>query len=411
MQRHTPLGANKAYRFSRYQVFLIWVLTFLQFTIILDFMILAPLGAILMPEMKITPAQFGIVVSVYAFSAGIAGLLAAGFADRFDRKRFLLFFYVGFLVGTLLCGVAPTYEFLLMARVITGLFGGVIGSIISAITTDLFPLQMRGRVMGFMQTAFAGSQILGLPIGLFLASHWGWRMPFLMIVAIASVVGVVIFFFLNPIDAHLVLEKNENFFLHLKNTLFVPLNFQAFATTALLSTGGYMLMPFGSAFTVHNLGISVEQLPMIYMCTGLSVIVIGPLVGRASDAVGKFNVFLFGSLMTAIMVYIYTHLQTATLALAVTINALMFVGIFSRIIPAQSLMSAIPAPNIRGSFMAISSSVQQISGGVAAVLGGLIVSEGSNGSLQNFPTLGWVVNGAMMITLFMVYRIHRHVPE
>src|ERR1700678_1204352 len=149
--------------FSRYQSILVALLALVQFTIIIDFMIMSPLGAIIMPALDISAAQFGVAVSAYAFSAATSGILAAGFADRFDRKRLLLFFYVGFICGTLLCGIAPNYPFFLSARMITGLFGGVIGSVVFAITTDLFPFQARGRVMGFIQTAFAASQILGIP--------------------------------------------------------------------------------------------------------------------------------------------------------------------------------------------------------------------------------------------------------
>lgn len=403
--------STEKYRFSGYQTFVVAILTFLQFTIILDFMILSPLGAILMPELKITPSQFGMVVSVYAFSAGISGLLAAGFADRFDRKKLLLFFYTGFLVGTLCCGLAGSYEFLLFARMITGLFGGVIGSIIAAITTDLFPFQVRGRVMGFMQTAFAASQVLGLPLGLYTANHWGWHMPFLLIVAVSGAVGLLIWRYVKPVDQHLRLEKGESFLHHMKVTLTTPLYVQAFATVALLSTGGFMLMPFSSAFTVHNLGIATEQLPLIYMTTGISSIIFGPFIGRASDAFGKFNVFLFGSVMSIIMVYIHTHLEATTLPVVMLVNTLMFVGIFSRMIPAQTLMSAIPEAKVRGSFMSISSSIQQISGGIASVLAGLIVAEGAGGRIEHFPVLGFVVIGACLITLVMVFLIHRHVPE
>ena len=178
--------------FTPYQKFVVAILAFLQFTIILDFMIISPLGAVLMPALKITPSQFGLVVSVYAFSAGAAGLLAAGFADKYDRKKLLLFFYTGFVIGTLLCGLATSYAFLLVARLVTGLFGGVIGSIVFAITTDLFPMSKRGRVMGFVQTAFAASQILGLPSGLYLSNHWGWNAPFFMIVAVSIMIGLEI---------------------------------------------------------------------------------------------------------------------------------------------------------------------------------------------------------------------------
>src|ERR1700760_2351735 len=176
-------GAQEIRRgFSRYQAALIGLLALVQFTIILDFTIMSPLGAIIMPSLGITAAQFGVAVSAYAFSAGISGILAAGFADRFDRKRLLLFFYVGFTLGTLLCAIAPNYHVLLLGRIVTGIFGGVVGSVVLAIVTDLFPLHLRGRVMGFIQTAFAASQVLGIPVGLFLANHWNWHIAFVAIV-------------------------------------------------------------------------------------------------------------------------------------------------------------------------------------------------------------------------------------
>jgi predicted MFS family arabinose efflux permease len=397
--------------FSKYQIFVVGVLAFLQFTIILDFMILSPLGAFLLPALSITPSQFGRVVSVYAFSAGLSGILAAGFADRFDRKKMLLFFYSGFILGTLLCGIAPNYEFLLMARMITGLFGGVISSIVFAITTDLFPLEARGRVMGFIQTAFAASQILGLPIGLFLANHWGWHMPFILIVIISAIASIIIWKYLKPIKGHLVKHTDQHPLHHFVQTIKNPKYLKAFAATALLSTGGFMIMPFASAFSVHNLGIDMSHLPMVYMTTGFCSILIGPFIGRASDAYGKFNTFLFGSIVTIIMVLIYTHLGPTSLPLFMFINALMFVGISSRMIPSQALMSAVPAPLSRGSFMSISSSLQQISGGLASLLAGLIVKEGVGGHIEHFDILGFVVVGSTLITLYMMYGIHKKIHE
>jgi len=188
---------------SSYQKLVIGLLAFLQFTIILDFMVLSPLGAMIMPALNVKPPQFGLLVSAYAFSAGTAGLFAAGFTDRFDRKRLLLFFYAGFIAGTFLCAIANSYVFLLVARMVTGLFGGVIGSIVFAITTDLFEYRLRGRVMGVVQAAFAASNVLGLPIGLYLANRWSWHAPFFLIVGSSAAVGVVIVLFLRPINAHL----------------------------------------------------------------------------------------------------------------------------------------------------------------------------------------------------------------
>jgi predicted MFS family arabinose efflux permease len=389
--------------FNGYQKFVIALLAFLQFTIILDFMMMAPLGAILMPALTITTTQFGWVVSAYAFSAGASGLLAAGFADRFDRKKFLLFFYTGFVLSTLFCGLAPTYHFLLAARMLTGIFGGVIGSIVLAITTDLFTFDQRGRVMGFVQTAFAASQILGLPAGLYFANLWGWHAPFLMVVGISAGVGVIIWFKLKPIDGHLKLHLDNSPLHHLRTTITIPKHILALSTTAFLSLGGFMLMPFSSAFFVHNLGVSFQQLPLAYLISGICTIFVGPLVGKASDYFGKFKVFCFGVAVTIVMVIIYTHLGTTPFPLVVLVNVILFAGIFSRMIPSQALMSAIPAPENRGSFMSVNASLQQMSGGLASVIAGMIVYQAADGKIVNFDVLGYILVGTALITTVQMY--------
>jgi predicted MFS family arabinose efflux permease len=397
--------------FTRYQKFVVALLSFLQFTIILDFMILAPLGAILMPALQISTAQFGLVVSVYAFSAGSAGILAAGFADRFDRKKMLLFFYTGFVIGTLLCGIAPSYYFLLGARMITGIFGGVIGSIVGAITTDLFPYEMRGRVMGFVQTSFAASQILGLPAGLYFSNLWGWHAPFLMIVLVSLFAGLFIFIKLEPIDAHLKLQKDHSAFEHLKRTFRNQQYLSAFFATALLSIGGFMMMPFSSAFTVNNLEIPLEHLPIIYLITGVSSIIMGPIIGRMADKFGKYRIFVIGSIISATTVVIYTSLGATPLSYVIILNVVMFTGIFSRMIPSQAMMSAIPTAESRGAFMAISSSLQQIAGGVAAVVAGAIVTTNATGKLEHFEVVGYVMIGTVLTTVILMYQISKKVEK
>ncbi|MCK1758553.1 MFS transporter [Bradyrhizobium sp. 137] len=397
--------------FSRYQALLIALLAFTQFTIILDFVIMSPLGAILMPALDITAGQFGVAVSAYAFSAGISGILAAGFADRFDRKRLLLFFYVGFTLGTMLCAAAPNYHVLLLGRIVTGLFGGVIGSVVLAIITDLFPLHLRGRVMGFIQTAFAASQVLGIPAGLFLANHWSWHVCFAAIVVVSTAAIAVIAFTMEPVDAHLKLKQDRNPFRHLIATVGQKRYTLAFAVTTLLATGGYMLMPFSSAFTVHNLGIDIAHLPTIYLVSGLFSIVTGPLVGRASDAFGKYPTFAFGSVVSVIMVLVYTRLGHVSLATAILVNVLMFVGIFSRMIPSQALMSAIPDPSQRGSFSAVSASLQQLSGGLGSVLAAAIIAQAADGSLIHFDRLGYVVVATTIVALGAMYFVQKAVAE
>ena len=397
--------------FSRYQARLIAILAIVQFTIILDFIIMSPLGAILMPALDITPAQFGVAVSVYAFSAGVSGVLAAGFADRFDRKRLLLFFYIGFTAGTALCALAPNYHLLLLGRIVTGLFGGVVGSVVLAIITDLFALHLRGRVMGYVQTAFAASQVLGIPVGLFLANRWNWHVAFGAIVGLAIAVIAAVLTLMRPVNEHLRLKQDRNAFAHLIATVAEPGYTLAFGVTTLLATGGYMLMPFGSAFTVHNLGIDIVHLPTIYLVSGLFTIFIGPLVGRASDAFGKYPTFIFGTAMSIVMVLIYTHLGQTTLTVVIIVNVLMFVGIFSRMIPSQALISAIPAAHQRGSFSAISASLQQLSGGLGSVFAAAIIAQDADGSLRHFDRLGYIVVGTAIAALVMMFFVQRQVAR
>ena len=409
MNHSQAATAPAAAAFSSYQKLVVAVLAFLQFTIVLDFMMLAPLGALVMPALNITPSQFGLVVSTYAFSAGVSGVLAAGFADRFDRKKLLVIFYAGFLFGTLLCALASSYALLLFARMVTGLFAGVVGSVSLAIVTDLFPIQMRGRVMGIVQTAFGASTVMGIPIALFLSTHWSWNTPFFMVVGVGAVVGGVIQSKLRPVDEHLKHHPDHSPLHHLLQTVTNPYYIQGFVTTCLLSVGGFMLMPFMSVFSVHNLDIGLNQLPLVYMVTGAFSIVAGPLIGRAADTFGKLRVFAFGCVLTAIMVVIYTHLHKTPLWAVCIILVLLQISIFSRMISAAALMSGLPNPADRGAYMSVSSSLQQVAGGFAAVISGLVVEVAPTGEILNFDVLGYVLVLTTSLTLIMMYFINRKI--
>lgn len=369
-------------------------------------MVLSPLGAILLEELSITTAQFGHVVSAYAFAAGISAFLAAAFADRFDRKKLLLFFYIGFVLGTLFCGLAPDYHTLLIARMLTGLFGGVMSSIGFAIVTDLFVLEKRGRVMGFVQMAFSASQILGLPFGLYLATHFDWHTPFLFIVGMSVVVIAVIVLFLKPIDGHLRVEQ-QNPFAKLSGVFRNRRYLQGFATVTLLSSGGYMLMPFASAFAVGNLGVDLAQLPFVYMVAGGCTLFTGPLAGHLADTIGKFRVFIFGSVFALVFILIYTHLGPSPLLLVIVLNACLYIGVSTRMISAQSLLTAVPAPADRGTYMSINSSLQQAAGGIAAVIAGLIVVQNSDGSIQHYGDLGYLAAAIILTTAVLMFNINR----
>jgi predicted MFS family arabinose efflux permease len=402
---------TKEKAFSKYEVFMIAILAILQFTVILDFMVLSPLGALLMEQLQITPSQFGLVVSAYAFSAGASGLLAAGFADKFDRKKLLLFFYAGFIVGTLLCGIAPDYHFLLGARVVTGLFGGVLSSISYAIIADLFALERRGRVMGFVQMAFAASQVLGIPIGLVLANYYGWHAAFLLIVGVSVVVGGLIVRYMKPITAHLHQGAPTSAFRHLTGTLAQPRYLLAFSATTLLATGAFLLMPFGSAFAIHNLGVTQGELPLLFGITGVFSIGFGPLIGKLSDRIGKYRMFVIGSVFTCVLVVIYNNLGVTPLWAVVALNVCIFAGVTARMIPASALMTAIPRLQDRGAFMSINSSVQQVSGGIGSAVAGLIVVQQGNQPIEHYDTLGYVFVVAMAVVVVLMYFVNRMVMK
>lgn len=396
--------------FTSYQKLVVAILAFLQFTIVLDFMILSPLGPILMPALKITTHQFGLVVSAYAFSAGVAGILAAGFADRFDRKRMLLVFYAGFLAGTFLCGIAPNYHFLMFARIVAGLFGGVIGSISFAIVADLFPLAQRGRAMGSIQSAFAASQVLGIPIGLVLANHFTWHGPFLLIVGLGLLVGVVIVLKLQPLTAHMHhAPSGHNPFQHLWRIGTNRRYLVGFSATMLVATGGFMLQPFGSNFAAHNLGIGVEKLPLLFIATGVVGIFAGPFMGRMADRYGKFRLLVWSTFACMAILVWWTHLGPTPLWLAIAGNCVLFFTIFGRIVGSTTLVSGVPQLADRGAYMAISSSMQQFAGAVSSWVAGLIVVEGEAGRIEHFDTLGWVVIAAMLVTLVQMRSVDRMV--
>lgn len=393
--------------FSRYQVFMTALLAFIQFCVVLDFMVLSPLGTFVMKDLSLQPNQFAVVVSAYAFSAFLSALLTAGFADKFDRKRLLVFFFSGFILGTLFCALSNSYETLLAARVFTGLFGGVMSSISYAIITDLYVINQRGRVMGFIQMGFGVSQIVGIPLGLFLTNWANWHLPFYVIVGFACIILVGTVFFMRPITAHLALAKEKNAFAHLVSTVKNRRYITGFLATTLLATGGFMLMPFGSDFAVQNLKLTTDELPYMYIVTGIFTFAAGPLAGLISDRFGRMNLFAFGTIISIAIVLIYTQLGPTPLSIVILLNVILFIGITARIVPAQAMMTSVPKPEDRGAFMSINSAVQQLSGGIASFIAGTIVYKQANGEIGNYPILGIVVTCSMIIAFFMMRRLHK----
>ena len=393
--------------FTGYERFVVGLLAFLQFTVVLDFGIVAALGPLLMPALGIGAAQFGVLVSAYALSAGVSAFLTAGFADRFDRKRLLLVFYGGFLFGMLCCGLAPTFPLLLAARVVTGLFAGVVASTVNAVAADVFAYEVRGRVMGFIQAAFAGSQVLGIPIGIFLGNQFGWHGPFRAIAVAGLLAAVAMAVWLGPVAGHLRGRAEVNPLRHLLRVAATPRYLAGFAATMLTATGGYMLAPFAPVFMVHNLGVGREALPLVFMAGGAAGLLAGPLLGRLADSVGKFRVLSVANALQLAFLVWFTHLGPTPFMVVAAAQCALSVLISVRMSSTMAIVSGVPAAADRGAYMAVSAALQQFSGGVAAWVAGMVVVVSASGRIENYPAFGWIVFATTAVAWLQMRRVAR----
>jgi len=397
-------------KFTGYQVFVVAILALLQFSIVMDFQIILPLGNMLMKGLGIDTVQFGLLVSCYAFGAGIMGILVSTVADKFDRKKLLVFFYSGFILGTLICGLSHNYPTLLMARSITGLFGGVIASISIAIVSDLFTLNQRGRVMGYVQMAFSVSQVLGIPAGIVIANQWGWNAAFFSIVIFASVIWSAIVVKLRPVTEHKKLQTSESIVKRFWRILSTKSYLTGLLYLAFIAIGGTMIMPFSATFLINNVMVTQGQLPLVYLFTGITTIIVMPIIGKLSDRIEKYKLFLIGSVLFSVMTLIFTHLTPIPLWAVIIINILMFVGISGSSVPGMALITAVPLPGDRGSYMSLGESLQLMSNGVGTIGAGLILVQQSDSSpLINFEWIGYIVVGVVLVCMVLLHRVDEEV--
>ncbi len=396
---------------SPYQKLLIVVFVLMLFTIVVDYMTLPALSAILLPDLNISTKEFGFIVSAYGVSAGISAFLATGFSDRFDRKKMLLVYYSGFLVGMVLCANANSFTTLIIARIITGSFGGVVAAICFAIVADLFQSDQKGRVMGYIHMAFAASLVLGLPLALYLANTFHWHFTYWLFLGFGSIVLLTIALKIKPINAHLSTAKHEKV---LKHSLQIAKNknyWIVFLNNIFLVLGDTLYMTFGSAYSTNNLGVSLDNLPILYGVGGLATIVLSPFIGQLSDKFGKLKVFTTATLIAILLVAIYSNLESVPFGIVLFIHTLLFIGINGRMIASTAIATDIPNQQDRGAFMALDSSFQQLAGGVAATAAGWIVYQAADGIIHGYPNLGWTVIAIMFITIILMFAIHRIIQQ
>ncbi len=387
------------------------VLATVQFTSIVDFMVIMPLGPELERALGLTTEQFSLVVSSYTIAAGLAGLFATVVLDRFARRPAFLTIYTGFLLGTLACGLARTYGQLLAARFLTGCFGGVLGGMALAIIGDVFPEERRGRATSALMSAFGLATILGVPIGLALGQRYGWSMPFVVL----AVLGLPILFVaaraLPRLGAHLTRVSAEHPLRQLGSTFTEPNHLRAFALTTAMQFGGFAVFPFLSLYLVGNAGVSREGLPWIYVVGGAVTLVSSPFIGRLADRLGKLRVFRVATPALAAMLLVVTNLPPVPLGVAMLAMAGIMLSSSGRAVPAMALITSSVQPHRRGGFLGANSAVQHISSGLGAWVAGLILTETAQAELgdasltaaheiHNFPIVG--VLGAV-ITLSSVW--------
>lgn len=377
--------------FTREQKFLIANLALIQFNHIVDFMILMPLGPQLMRLFEINPSQFGLLVSSYTFCASISSLAAALFVDRFDRKTTLLLFFSGFTISTLACALSPNYEFLLAARSIAGFFGGVLTAMVMSIISDAVPYSKRGTAMGLLTTAFSFASIVGVPLSLYLANHFGWHAPFVFLGLLCLVNLVMIWWRIPSMKAHLEHQKKVHplrpIFEHLTRAQsLIPLFFAFF-----LVMGQFTVIPFLSPSLVANAGLTEAQLPLIYLVGGGISMTTGPWIGYLSDKIGKHRIFWLANGLCIIPLILITHISgPQPLFVVLAFVAMFFMLIGGRMNPAMALVSASVEPYRRGSFMSLVSSAQQMAAAIASYIAGQVITRGSTGRLENYQYVGYI---------------------
>lgn len=393
---------------SRQEKWLLLTLATINFTHIMDFMIMMPLGPQLMRMFGIDTTQFGLLVSAYTFSAGISGFLSSFVMDRFDRKQVLVFLYAGFLLGTLACALAPAYGVLLAARVLTGAFGGVLAAVGNAIVGDTIPMERRGAAMGVVTAAFSAASVFGVPFGLFLASQLSWHAPYLFLVATG--LGVMALIGRLPqLAEHLKSGVSRKFdpLGVLRQAVAKPAQRQALFLTVAMMFGQFAIVPFLSPSMVANVGFSESQLALIYLLGGATTLITGPLIGRLADRLGKLRVLVAFLLLSIVPQLLVTQLGPTPLPLALLLTTAFFVVSGGRMIPAMALITGTVDPRHRGSFMGIQSALQQVAAGLASLIAARIVVQDAQGHLLHYGTVGYLSAASSLVCILAAWLMYR----
>ncbi len=380
---------------------LLFVLAVVQFSHVLDFVIMMPLGPQFMRVFHITPQEFGLIVSSYTFSAAIFGFLGAFFIDRFDRRTALLALYAGFVLGTLACAVAPNYELLVVARAVAGAFGGILGALIFAIVGDCIPDVRRGAATGVIMSSFSVASVLGVPFGLFLATSLSWHAPFFLLAGLSALALMLAVAVLPSMKKHLLNAQPTAALENMRTVLSSPNNLRAFGLMALLMIAGFSVIPFISPYMVANVGLTEADLPYIYFFGGLATFFTSQWIGKLADKFGKLVVFRIVAALSIIPILLITNLPVVPLAVALVCTTLFMICLSGRLVPAMAIITSSVEPRYRGSFMSINSAVMQVFSGAGSFAAGFIIGKATDGTMTNYWLVGLIAalatSGCMII--------------
>jgi MFS transporter, DHA1 family, inner membrane transport protein len=375
------------------------ILACINFTHILDFMIMMPLGNQLMPFFNITPRAFSVLVSSYAIAAGIASFVSAFYVNNYDRKMVLLLAFCGFLVGTLACGFAQTYYLLLIARMTAGLFGGLIGAQVLSIVSDIVPFERRGNAMGVVMAAFAISSIIGVPFAITLANKLSWHAPFIVIALMGLLIVPIIIKYIPNINGHLSRPDNSPKLQLLTNIWNDRRQRSALLFSGLMMMGHFLIIPFINPFLEFNIGYPRDFSPYVYLCGGVAALVASRVLGKVADTYGKWRTYTWCLGVSLPLVYVVTHMGYFHPAVTLSIFAVWFAMSTGRGLSAQALVSNVSPAETRGSFQSFVAFISQLGMGLASLVAGLIITKSPSGSLLGYGTLGLVSILVLAMTL------------
>lgn len=391
---------------TRKEKILLILLAALNFTHILDFMIMMPLGNYLMPAFDVGAGAFAGAVAGYNYAAFAAGILASFFVDRYDRKKILVLAYIGFLIGTLLCALAPTFWLLTLARIVAGLFGGVVGAQVLSIVGDTFPYEKRGRAMSWLMTAFSFASVIGIPLSLYMARFISWHAPFYFIVLLGVIVLIAVIKYVPAITQHLEAGRPAFSIINTISAIFTDRGQRAaLLFSGLLMLGHFLIIPFVNPFMEFNVGFSKTQTPLIYMVGGITTLFTAMMWGRMADKYGKLRIFTITGILAIIPVLLITNLPHMPFALALVPFAFWFGVTNGRAISAQSMISQVVPSQSRGSFMSFNASVQQLFTGMASTIAGLVVISNEQHQIFNYQYLGYMSAAVLLICLWFAGRL------